>query len=367
MKIQAAVAREKGGQLSIEEIQLEEPREHEVLVRVVACGVCHTDLAIRDRYYPTPFPVVLGHEGSGVVEKVGAKVTKVQPGDHVVMSFLSCCECSNCQEGHVTYCPDFYLANFSGGRMDGSIPLKKGDETIHGCFFSQSSFASHCLATDHNIVKVDKDLPLELLGPLGCGVQTGAGAVINALKPGPGSSIAVFGVGTVGISAIMAALVCGSTKIIAVDINDERLEFAKTFGATHVVNSKKTDPIKAIQEITGGGADFSVEAIGIPGVVRQAVDCLRVTGICGLVGAAPMGTEVSVDMNNILFGRALRGVIEGDAIPEVFIPKLIELYRQGRFPFDRLVKYYDFKDINQCIEDLEKGKIFKGILRISPV
>lgn len=364
MRIQAAVAREKGGKLSIEQLELEDPKEHEILVKVVACGVCHTDLAIRDQYYPTPFPVVLGHEGSGIVEKVGSKVTKVKPGDHVVMSFLACYECELCKEGHVTYCPDFYLANFSGGRMDGSIPLKKDNEVIHGCFFSQSTFANYALATDQNIVKVDKDLPLELLGPLGCGVQTGAGAVMNALRPAAGSTIAVFGVGTVGISAIMAALVCGCTKIIAVDINNERLELSKTFGATHTVNSKDTDPVQAIREITGAGADYSIEAIGKPGVLRQAVDCLRTTGLCGLIGAAPMGVEVGIDMNNILFGRALRGIIEGDSIPDVFIPKLIELYRQGRFPFDKLVTYYDFKDVNQCIEDLEAGKIFKGILRM---
>lgn len=364
MDIKAAVVREKGGKLGIEDVQLEDPKENEVLVRVVACGMCHTDLAIRDQFYPCPFPLVMGHEGSGVVEKVGSKVSKVKKGDHVVMSFLACYHCELCEEGHVTYCPDFYLANFSGGRMDGTIPLKKGEEVIHGCFFSQSTFATYALATDRNIVKVDKSLPLEILGPLGCGIQTGAGAVINSLKPGPGSSIAIFGAGTVGISAIMAAYVCGCTTIIAVDIDDERLEFTKTFGATHVINGKKTDPVKAIQEITGAGVDYSLEAVGKPILVRQAVESLRTTGVCGVIGASPMGTEFSLDMNNVLFGRTVRGVIEGDSIPDVFIPKLIDLYKQGRFPFDKLVSFYDFKDINRCIEDLEKGKIYKGILRM---
>jgi len=364
MKITAAVAREKGGKLTFEELELEDPREHEVLVRVVACGLCHTDLAILNQYYPTPFPVVLGHEGSGVVEKVGSKVTMVKPGDHVVMSFLTCNECDLCKQGHQTYCPDFYLGNFSGGRMDGSIPLKKGTEVIHGCFFGQSTFATYALATDENIVKVEPSLPLEILGPLGCGIMTGAGAVMNAFRPAAGTSIAVFGIGTVGISAVMAAVICGCTKIIAVDINAERLELVKTFGATHVINSKETDPVQAIRELTGAGVDFSLECIGNPKVTRQAIDCLRTTGVCGLIGAAPMGTEVNVDMNTILFGRALRGIIEGDAIPTVFIPKLIELYKQGRFPIDRLVTFYDFKDINKAIEDLEKGKILKGILRM---
>jgi Zn-dependent alcohol dehydrogenases, class III len=367
MDIKAAVVREKGGKMIIEDVQLDEPQENEVLVRIVGCGLCQTDLACRDQYYPVPIPVVLGHEGSGVVEKVGAKVTKVVPGDHVAMSYLSCRKCPTCQEGHIGYCPDYYTANFSGGRLtDGTITLKKGDEDIHGCFFSQSSFATHALATENNIVKVDKDLPLEALGPLGCGVQTGAGTVMNTLKPGPGSSIAVFGCGTVGISAIMAALVCGCTTIIAVDINDERLEVVKEYGATHTVNSKKVNPVEAIREITGGfGVNYSVEALGRPEVLRQAVDSLRLTGTCGLIGAAPMGTESSLDMNNFMFGRCLVGVIEGDSIPDVFIPKLLALYRQGRFPFDKMITYYDFKDINQAVEDLEKGRVIKGILRMS--
>jgi aryl-alcohol dehydrogenase len=363
MKIQAAMVRDKGGKFEIETMELEEPRDDEVLVRVAGCGVCHTDLAIRDQYYPTPLPCVLGHEGSGVVEKVGSKVANVKPGDHVVMSYLSCGRCDTCKTGNMGYCPDMYTCNFSGGRMDGSSPLTMDGDRVNGCFFSQSSFATHCLANEHNVVKVSDDIPLEMLGPLGCGVQTGAGAVINALKPEAGSSIAIFGVGTVGISAIMAALVCGCTKIIAVDINNERLELAKSFGATHGINGKETDPVAAIQELTGGaGVQYSLEAIGNPMVTRQAVDCLRTTGLCGLIGAAPMGSEVKIDMNMILFGRTLRGIIEGDAIPQKFIPEMIELYRQGRFPIDKMMTYYDFKDINKAVEDLEKGKIIKGIV-----
>jgi len=364
MDIKAAVVREKGGKFLIEDLQLEEPRANEVLVRVVACGVCHTDLGVRDQYYPTPLPCVLGHEGSGIVEKVGAGVTSVAPGDHVVMSFLSCGVCDTCKRGLPGYCNGMYLHNFSGGRPDGSSPLSQGGQRINGCFFSQSTFATHALATEGNIVKVPTDIPLELLGPLGCGVQTGAGTVMNALHPRAGTSIVIFGVGTVGISAIMAALVCGCTQIIAVDINNERLALAKTFGATHGINGKETDPVKAIQELTGGGADYSVEAIGNPHVLRQAVDCLSTTGFCALVGMTPLGTEVKLDMNGILFGRGLRGVIEGEAVPQIFIPQMIELYRQGRFPIDRLVSYYDFKDINQAVEDLEKGKVLKGVLKM---
>jgi aryl-alcohol dehydrogenase len=364
MEIKAAVVREKGGKFTIENLQLEDPRDNEVLVRVVGCGVCHTDLGVRDQYYPTPLPAVLGHEGSGIVEKVGSRVTSVKPGDAVVMSFLSCGVCDTCRSGKIGYCNGMFMHNFSGGRPDGSSPLSKDGERINGYFFSQSTFATHALATENNIVKVGSDIPLELLGPLGCGVQTGAGAVMNALAPKAGSSIVVFGVGTVGISAIMGAHVCGCSKIIAVDINDERLELAKTFGATHGINGKTTDAVKAILDITGGGADFSIEAIGNPMVLRQAVDCLSTTGMCGLLGMTPLGTEVKLDMNGMLFGRGLKGIIEGDSVPQTFIPKMIELYKQGRFPIDRLVTYYDFKDINQAVEDLENGKVLKGILKM---
>ncbi len=364
MEIKAAVVREKGGEFILENLQLEEPRADEILVRVTGVGVCHTDLSVRDQFYPTPLPCVLGHEGSGIVEKVGSAVTSVQPGDSIVMSYQSCGTCDICKSGKMGYCPDLYLHNFSGGRPDGSSPLKKGDERINGYFFSQSTFATHALATERNVVKVPSDIPLELLGPLGCGVQTGAGAVINALKPEAGSSFVVFGLGTVGVSAIMAALVCGCTKIIAVDINDDRLELARSFGVTHIINGKQTNPVEKIHEITGGGADYTLEAIGNPLVLRQAVDSLSTTGICGLVGMTPLGTEVKLDMNGLLFGRGLKGIIEGDAVPQIFIPKMIELYQQGRFPIDKLVTYYDFDNINIAVKDMEAGKILKGVLKM---
>ena len=364
MDIKAAVIREKGGKFLIEDLQIGDPREDEVLVRVAGCGLCHTDLATRDQFYPTPFPLVVGHEGSGVVEKVGAGVKSVKPGDHVVMTYGICGVCDTCKNGLPGYCESLYQYNFSGGRADGSSPLSKGSEHIYGCYFSQSSFATHAIATEQNVVKVPADIPLELLGPLGCGVQTGAGAVINALRPKAGTSIAVFGMGTVGISAIMAALVCGCTKIIAVDINNERLELARTFGATHGINGLETDSVKAIQDITGGGVNYSLEAIGHALVLRQAVDCLRITGVCGVIGATPLGTEVKLDINSIMFGRTVRGIIEGDAVPQLFIPEMIELYKQGRFPIDRLVTYYDLKDINQAVEDMAQGKVIKAILKM---
>jgi aryl-alcohol dehydrogenase len=364
MKVTAAVVRKKGGPFLIEELELEDPREDEILIKVVACGLCHTDLVARDQHLPVPLPGVFGHEGAGVVEKVGSRVTKVSSGDHVVMSFLSCGTCPSCKKGVPTHCDVFLPSNFAGQRLaDGSTTLRKGSEAIHGSFFGQSTFSSHALVSERNIVKVPNDIPLEMLGPLGCGIQTGAGGVINTLKASPGSSIAVFGAGSVGISAIMASVVSGCTTIVAVDINEQRLETAKTFGATHVLNSSKVNPTEEIQKMTGGGIDYALECTGIASVLRQAFDSLCMGGICGLIGAAPAGSEVSLDMQNILNGRTLVGIVEGDSIPEIFIPQLIELYKQGRFPFDRMVTYYPFADINKAAEDSEKGKALKAILK----
>jgi aryl-alcohol dehydrogenase len=360
----AAVVKAKGEPFQIEQVQLDEPREDEVLVRIVGTGVCHTDLICRDQWYPVPLPAVLGHEGAGVVERVGSRVRKVKPGDHVVLSFVACGTCRACIEGAPAYCATLYDLNFSGLRPDGTSGLHGADGPIHGHFFGQSSFASHALAFERNVVKVPDDAPLELLGPLGCGIQTGAGAVLNTLHPRAGTSIAVFGVGSVGMAALMAARVAGCTTIIAVDLKPARLALARELGATHAIDPTTTDSVEAIGDITGGGVDFSLETTASPKVFRQAVDCLALRGVCGLIGAAALGTEVSLDMNTVLFGRTVRGVIEGDSIPDVFIPQLVELHRQGRFPVDRLVTEYQLSEINEAAEASLSGAAVKPVLRV---
>ncbi len=211
-------------------------------------------------------------------------------------------------------------------------------------------------------MKVDPAVPLWTLGPLGCGVQTGAGAVMNALAPRAGTSIAIFGAGTVGLSAVMAARICGCTTIIAVDPVASRRALALELGATHAIDPKDGDPVPQITSHTGGGANFSLECTGIPAVVRQAVDCLTLTGICGVMGVSPLGTEVALDMNGLLFGRTVRGIIEGDSVPDVFIPRLVELHLQGRFPFDRLLRKYKFDEINDAVHATERGEVVKAIL-----
>jgi aryl-alcohol dehydrogenase len=365
MKIEAAVVWERSGPFCLEQLDLDDPRDDEVLVRVAAAGICHTDLAGRDGHLPIPPPPsVFGHEGAGVVEAVGARVTKVRPGDHVVLGWDYCGSCPSCKVGKELYCLNFFLHNFYGARPDGSPTLRRGEQIIHGSFFTQSSFANLVLANERNVIKVPADVPLEILAPLGCGVMTGAGAVMNSLQPGPGASIAIFGVGPVGMSAVLAAVVCGCTTIMAVDLDPGRLEIARQFGATHTLNAREVDPVETIRDLTGGGVEFSLECVGNPRVLRQAVDVLPRLGVCGLLGVVPPGTEVALDMDLLMNGRTVKGVLGGDAIADLFLPKLIELYRQGRFPFDRMITFYPFQEINRAVHDMEEGRVIKPVLRM---
>jgi aryl-alcohol dehydrogenase len=363
MRIQAAVARIPKGPLSIESLELEEPRDDEILVRVVATGVCHTDLVVRDGVLPTPLPVVLGHEGAGVVERVGRAVTKVKPGDPVVMTFNSCGTCPSCADHAHSYCHEFFPRNFFAARPDGSTALSRDGERVHSHFFGQSSFASHAICRERNVVKVPADAPLELLGPLACGVQTGAGAVMNALAVSAGQSIAVFGTGSVGLSAVMAARVVGATTIVAVDTNDARLAFAREVGATHAFNPKDGGVIERVLALGGAGLNHALDTTGQAAVIRDAMACLAPRGCCGVLGASPMGSEITLDQVHFMSGgRRLIGIVEGDVNSDIFIPTLIELQRQGRFPFDRMIRAYPFTAIEEAIHDMEAGRTIKPVL-----
>jgi aryl-alcohol dehydrogenase len=361
--ITAAVVRTKGGPWSLETLELDEPRDDEVLVRIKAVGICHTDLSIRDQYLPLRLPIVLGHEGAGVVERVGARVKELTPGDHVVLAPLCCGSCGNCQSGLQVYCEQFLPLNIGLRRPDGSATLRAAEGKMHGAFFGQSSFATHALANERNAIKAPRDVPLEMLGPLGCGIQAGAGTILNALRPKAGASLAVFGAGSVGLSAIMAARLVGCTTIIAVDVKENRLQLARELGATHAINNASGDVVDQIKQLTAGrGVDYSLDATAVPAVIRQAFDCLATPGVCAVLGLARHGTEVSFDINSLGNGRTVRGVTEGESVPKVFIPALIELWRQGRFPFDRLIRTYDFADINQAAADIASGETLKPVL-----
>jgi aryl-alcohol dehydrogenase len=314
-------------------------------------------------HFPPPPPVVLGHEGAGIVERVGANVTHVAPGDHVVLSFNSCGECANCKAGHVAYCDNFFVRNLNGCRPDGSDTLHAASGSVGGCFFGQSSFATHALAHKRNTVKVRKDAPLELLGPLGCGIQTGAGAVLNVLKPQQGSSFALFGCGGVGLAALMGAKIAGCDPIVAVDRVASRLELANELGATHAIDASKEDPVERLNGM--GGMQYVIEATGIPSVIAQATQVVRSHGICGILGVPKPDATLTVNILQTFSGRTVMGIIEGDADPHVFIPYLVDRFMTGELPLDLLVKFYPFEEINQAVADSEAGVTVKPILRMS--
>lgn len=365
MKTTAVVLHTADTPLTFEELDVEPLRAHEVLVRIVGTGICHTDLGVIATTAAEDAPIVLGHEGSGIVDSVGGEVDSLVPGDRVVLSYNFCTECDHCRRDLPMHCRDFAALNLTGTRLDGSSPFSKDGKAVRGHFFGQSSWATYAVANQQNCVKVEADVPLEILGPLGCGIQTGAGAVLNTLHPEAGSSIAIFGVGSVGLAALLGAVVAECSTIIAVDIADSRLEKARDLGATHVVNSSSTDAAEAIRAITGGvGAQYSVDCIGLPAVVRSALECLQSPGVCATVGFQGVPNEVSFDQGHLLFGRSLVGVIEGDAIAAEFIPRMIDLYRQGRFPFDKLIDLYRFEDIDAALQAVHNGEVTKVVLTL---
>jgi aryl-alcohol dehydrogenase len=355
-KIQAAVLRRKGGPLNIESLELEGPRDDEVLVRMVASGICRTDIDLCDDWEETSQPVVLGHEGAGVVAQAGKKVKGVKGGDHVVLSYQSCGRCRRCRSGHPADCSRFFELNFGFKRLDGSNAMQKSG--VRGHFFGQSSFATYCLATERSLVKVSKDLPLDVLAPMGCGMQTGAGTIMNSLSVPAGASVAVFGTGAVGLAAVMAARIAGANPIVGVDINPMRLELALSLGATHTIDNRHDDVALRISAITGIGVDYILEITGDSKMFQLAVDVLNPNGTV----ATFTGESGPVSLPE---GRNVRSIIQGDAVPQRFIPKLISLYRAGRFPLNRLIKYYDFSEINQAMADAKLGDTVKPVLRIN--
>jgi aryl-alcohol dehydrogenase len=362
--VTAAVVERGGAPFALESVELSDLHADEVRVRIVASGICHTDLLIRDGSFPTPMPVVLGHEGAGVVEKVGSAVTRVKVGDHVASTYASCGGCRMCAKGHPFHCTEFFERNFLATRADGSTAISRGGAPVHSHFFGQSSFATAAVIPERSVVAIPEDVPFEIVAPFGCGVQTGAGAVMNVVRPLPNSSIAIFGAGGVGLPAVMAAVICGCSPIISVDVRPGRLALAQELGATHVVNAAEVDPVEAIDELTGG-VEASLETSGVAGVLRQAVDVLGPDATCGLIGAPPLGTEERLDVNGVLsVGRGIKGIVEGHSVPQVFIPKLIELWRAGRLPVDRLVRAYDFDQINQAADDALAGEVVKPVLRM---
>jgi aryl-alcohol dehydrogenase len=365
MRITAAVMRERSGPFVIDDLELTDPRPVEVLVRIVASGMCATDLHARDGYFPMPYPGVYGHEGAGVVEAVGADVSAVKPGDHVVVSFPWCGACPNCRREMESHCLHANDLKMRGTRADGSTLMSKDGAPVYSAFFQQSSFATHAIANERFVVKVRNDAPLDLLGPFACSGQTGAGAVLNSMRPRAGDPIAIFGTGAVGLSGLMAAKIAGCDPIIAVDVHEHRLGLARELGATHTINhAGRTDVVQEIRKITGTGVRFSLETSALPSVFREAVEALMAAGTCVLLGSAREGTEVTFEMPFLQEGRVVHGVIQGESHPRTFIPQLVDYLVEGKMPVERMVTFYDLADINRAAQDASTGRTIKPVLRM---
>lgn len=360
METTAAILRTHDGPYTLERVTLRDLRDDEVLVRIVGAGMCHTDVLPRTPGFIAAPPIVTGHEGAGVVEAVGAGVEGIVVGDHVVLSFDSCHACRNCARDKVAYCDTFMVRNLFGRELDGTATVTDGDgEPIGARWFGQSSFAHHAIATARNAVVVDRSLPLELLGPLGCGIQTGAGSILVELDVQPDASVAVFGVGAVGLAGLMAAKAAGASTIVAVDLHDHRLELARELGATHAVRGDVDDLAGELVSISGGGLDHVFDTTGVPAVIQAALAGLRMGGSAALVGVQVGDLQLN---GSALIGKTVTGVLEGSAVPQTFIPRMIQLWQDGRFPFDRLIETFPMSQINEAEQASLTGRVIKPVL-----
>ncbi|MFD6566879.1 NAD(P)-dependent alcohol dehydrogenase [Micromonospora profundi] len=360
MRIRAAVTDIPGGPFVVQSVDIEAPRPCEVLVRIAAAGLCHTDLSMQAIWPRRLTPMVFGHEGAGVVEEVGSAVTTLAPGDHVCLTFNSCGACEQCVAGHPAYCRRQKSLNTSGGRGDGTTPLSRDGTPVHAGFFGQSSFATFALAHERSAIRVPDDLPAVVAAPLGCGAQTGAGTVLNRLRPEPGSSLVVVGAGGVGLTALMAALVRGCDPLIVIEPIAARRALAGELGATAALDPGAADLVPTVRELTGGGAHHIVDTTSRPEMLAQAVAFLRPRGDLALVG---VGTTVDFDVMSLLTkGIRVHGVIEGDANPTRFIPELVDLHKRGLFPLDRLIAAFAFDDIGDAVAGMRDGSAIKPVL-----
>ena len=364
MKMKAAVLYHPKTPLQVEEVTVDDPLDNEVMVKMVATGICHSDLLPIKAEVPSPMPIVLGHEGAGIVEKVGPGVTTVQPGDHVVLPVIfTCGKCRYCVEGQPSLCSEVLPAHLMGTLPGGGKRLHKDKQYLH-LFYSQGSFAEYAVVHERTAVKVPRDAPLDVLCLLSCRVTTGVGSVINRAGLRAGESIVIYGCGGVGLSAVMGAKLAGAGKIIAVDLVDRKLDLAKELGADHVINASRDNPQQRVVEITGGGADYSIESIGNVNVMAQAFGSIHSAGTCVLVGAAPMADVLSLFPFEFLLGKTLKGSLLGNVRTMIDVPKYVDLYMQGKLPIDKLVaRYYKLDEINEAIAAVESGEVIRAVIR----
>jgi aryl-alcohol dehydrogenase len=364
MEAIAAITKEANAPFVIEPIEVEAPRAGEVLVKIAAVGICHTDLAFLSGLMGSTFPLVLGHEGAGIVEAIGEGVTKVAVGDKVLMTFNSCGACPSCADHAPAYCHQFPLLNFAMIRADGSSPLSQNGNVVGGNFFGQSSFASHAIANQRNILKVDADADLAAMAPLGCGIQTGAGAVMRSLAAKKGSSLVVIGGGAVGLSAVIGGVLQGCSTIILIEPQGERRAIGQSVGATHVIDPMAGDAAEAVRAILPGGANNIVDTSGNMGALQGATNMLAHKGKLGMIAVPPaVDSALALPVIPALtLGYSVQGICEGDSDPDVFIPELIAHMKAGRLPIDKFTKTYKFDQINQAIDDAHHGKCIKAVL-----
>lgn len=365
MEAIAALLREPAGAFSVETIEVAEPQQGEVRVAIAAVGICHTDLVLGSGALGNAFPTVLGHEGAGTVEKVGPGVTAVKPGDKVLLSFNSCGHCPRCDQGQPAYCFEFFPLNMTCSRPDGSSRLSRDGEKVADNCFGQSSFSALAVANERNVLKVSDDADLATLAPLGCGVQTGVGAVLRSLAAKPGEALLVIGGGAVGLSAVIGGVLAGCSPIILVEPQAARRDMAREVGATHLIDpAEATDMVAAVRAILPAGADLIVDTSGHMPTVEQTPNMIAPLGRIGLIGVpGSLDAVLPVPVVQWLtLGGTLRGIVEGDSDIAGFLPELVALHEDGRLPFDRFVRKYPFAQINQAIEDAHTGQCIKPVL-----
>ena len=367
MKTKAAVCYEPNTPLKVEEVELDEPKANEVLVRLEATGVCHTDLHFLKGEAPVGMPVVVGHEGAGIVEKVGPGVSSLQVGDHVIMMVsFPCGHCRFCAEGRPTMCTTGFAVMTTA-----TLPfcmekrLHIGDQYMHH-LFGLATFAEYAVVHERSCVKIREDAPLDVMCSLGCGFSTGIGASINTAGVRPGESIVIWGAGGVGLAAIMGAKLAGAGKIIAVASNDKKLALAKELGADHVVNYKQDEPVAKVMELTGGGADYSIESAGKAETIMQAFSAIHNGGKCVVVGMAPIGSMISIASYEFLLGKTITGTVQGDIRHQADIPRYVDLYMDGKLPLDKVIsnRYHGLNEANEAFRALGAGEVTRSVIEL---
>jgi S-(hydroxymethyl)glutathione dehydrogenase/alcohol dehydrogenase len=344
--------------LTIEQVDIDSPIDHEVVVRVVASGVCHSDLHFVDGFYESPAPAILGHEAAGIVEAVGPQVDEFQPGDHVIACLsVFCGRCEYCLTGRTNLCSTRPV------RARDAPPRLTWNGQAVTQFANLSAYAEKMLVHSNAIVKIRDDMPLDRAALVGCGVTTGVGAVLNTARIEPGSTVAVFGMGGVGLSAIQGARIGGARMIIGVDIHDHKLETAYELGATHTINAARFDPVQQIRDLTNGGVEYSFEAIGLKRAAEQCFECLRAGGTATIIGMIPVGQKIELDGNVFLREKKIQGSSMGSNHFKVDMPKYIDFYMQGRLKLDEMItRELALEDVNEAFRAMKAGEVARQVI-----